>query len=233
MGPRERSGWTPDDVLDAIHAWQQRFGQPPAVVDWAPALARRAGKPEKAELFERERGWPHARVVARVFGTWNAALAAAGAPTTRQGVNRSTSRHQAALASDPSATTDEWTRDSILAAIRHHHARTGRWPTSHEWRHADPTGQRPAVSVVERRFGTWAAALQAAGGDPLRVGETRVARERRDAIVALLAEHPRMTGREIGRRLGISESRALAHVRWLVARGLLPESERRGKARQR
>lgn len=67
--------WTRDRVLDAMRAWQTRYGRLPSSYDWSATHARRRG----GEAVERLRGgdWPPASVVSRVCGSWATARAAA------------------------------------------------------------------------------------------------------------------------------------------------------------
>ena len=67
MGPRE------DHC--AIRRWTRRYGEPPGADDWSAAMAR--GRPEKLARL-RERDWPCAPTVQHYFGSWNAAIEAAG-----------------------------------------------------------------------------------------------------------------------------------------------------------
>jgi Homing endonuclease associated repeat len=78
-----------------------------------------------------------------------------------------------------------WTRERIVAAIRAWAKRTGEPPTSHEW--ARPNGarafsarraSRPSSKTVIAHFGSWNAAIEAAGfavrkGRPRRFGRCR------------------------------------------------------------
>jgi hypothetical protein len=68
--------WTPELVLEAMLAWELRYGRPPSSYDWSRTHARRRG----GEALERlaRGGWPAASVVTRLFGTWAVARATAG-----------------------------------------------------------------------------------------------------------------------------------------------------------
>lgn len=100
--------------------------------DWAAVRV----KPEAVELWEEA-----ASEVLTVFGTWNAALDAAGLP------RRLSSR---------------WASADVIGALRAWAAAQGRLPRPSDWRHATP-GEHPDRSTVRRLFGSWEAALQAAG----------------------------------------------------------------------
>jgi hypothetical protein len=62
-----------------------------------------------------------------------------------------------------------WTRDRIIAALQAE-ATDGAAPTSDSWTRRDPTGRRPAASTVIKTFGSWNAAVAAAGLEPRRRG---------------------------------------------------------------
>jgi hypothetical protein len=72
-------------ILDSFAEWHRLFGVPPAAGDWNPSRARRMTK-RPDDYFGRTlarhdstgRRWPSTTLVANHFGTWNAALSAAG-----------------------------------------------------------------------------------------------------------------------------------------------------------
>jgi len=72
-----RKRWDHGRILAAIDAWAELHGAPPAAADWNPALARRQGRPDRAE---RHAGgdWPFYSTVVLYFGSWSAAIEAAG-----------------------------------------------------------------------------------------------------------------------------------------------------------
>ena len=70
--------WTRDRVLDAMRAWEARYGRWPSSYDWSRTHARRRG----GEALQRLSGgdWPSASVVTDACGGWPRARAdAAGA----------------------------------------------------------------------------------------------------------------------------------------------------------
>jgi hypothetical protein len=83
---------------------------------------------------------PNATSVARAFGSWAAGLRAAGLepPPTRS-----------------------WSDGELVEALKAWTARHGRPPLSSDWQHAAP--DHPTAAVARRRFGSWRAALNAAG----------------------------------------------------------------------
>src|SRR3954469_12411078 len=76
------SEWTSARIMQALRAWADEQGRVPRGYDWAPATARAAGFPtEGAERWERAHPrWPHHALVTARFGSWRAALEAAGLP---------------------------------------------------------------------------------------------------------------------------------------------------------
>lgn len=75
---RHNAFWTKEKIIDAINSWADLMdGKPPSAVDWNAAQAIATGHPEKAERY-RSGSWPALSVVQYVFGSWNAAVTAAG-----------------------------------------------------------------------------------------------------------------------------------------------------------
>src|SRR5689334_1578546 len=71
------SRYTSDEIREAIRRWARRYGLPPTSTDWEPARARRMGQPWRAARFEAGE-WPTVRMVRGRFGSFNAAVRAAG-----------------------------------------------------------------------------------------------------------------------------------------------------------
>ena len=61
-GPRTGFRWTHDTIVYAITLWHRKHSRPPLTSEW-----EQAGE-----------NHPSRQTVARVFGSWNAAIAAAG-----------------------------------------------------------------------------------------------------------------------------------------------------------
>ena len=61
-GPRTGFRWTHDTIVYAINLWHRKHSRPPLTADW-----EQAGE-----------NHPSRQTVARVFGSWNAPIAAAG-----------------------------------------------------------------------------------------------------------------------------------------------------------
>jgi hypothetical protein len=118
--PPERSR---DEVLDAITAWTRETGKPPTQADW-PSLNGAV--------------WPSYMTVTTHFGSWRAALEAAGYRPNRR----------------------LWSREEIVDALRTWTTDHGRPPRQRELVYG-ATGL-PTAHTIRRRFGSLAAALDAA-----------------------------------------------------------------------
>jgi hypothetical protein len=101
----ERKIWTPAAVILAIQEWAHEYGEPPAMPDWAPWTARHALHDEqralRCEASITAGRYPSFRSAIRAFGSWNAAIRAAGfEPRASGGVkaNRARQRDQRAKA---------------------------------------------------------------------------------------------------------------------------------------
>jgi len=101
-----RKRWSRDRILAAVAAWVELYGAPPAAADWNPAMARRQGRPDRAERHAAG-DWPFASTVSRYFGSWSAAIEAAGWRSRPRGDWR-----------PPAATAeDERRRAEVLAEV--------------------------------------------------------------------------------------------------------------------
>lgn len=70
-----------EKVVKGMQLWARLYGSPPSAADWNVAHARRVASPERLAAIEerhREHKWPLANSAVRVFGSWNAAIEAAG-----------------------------------------------------------------------------------------------------------------------------------------------------------
>jgi hypothetical protein len=65
------------EILEAIREWTSRYGEPPAMADWEPSRARRAGHLWRVERYQRG-DWPSARSVRNHFGSFSSAVREAG-----------------------------------------------------------------------------------------------------------------------------------------------------------
>ncbi|MDQ2894089.1 MAG: sigma-70 region 4 domain-containing protein [Actinomycetota bacterium] len=157
------------EIVAAIRAWRRLEGRAPAQVNWHPT--DKGGDPR----WEREcPRWPPANQVIRRFGSWNAGLQAAGFDRPR-----------------PPAVSDE----QILEALRAYHRQHAISPTTSEWQRL---GLAPNTITISGRFGSWNAALTAAGLAPRRVRTGWSDQEILDGLQRFAADHgrpPRSTDR--------------------------------------
>lgn len=76
--------WTTELIVNRIREWNAMYGEPPTATDWNHRMAHPA---RRAEVERRFRGghWPHLISVQKAFGSWNAAIGAAGFEPRRPG----------------------------------------------------------------------------------------------------------------------------------------------------
>ena len=160
--------YTREDIVARMQHWTRLHGQPPTIRDWDPSRAQRSGQGWRAERFAAG-DWPSVGMVRRQFGTFNAAVQAAGLPP-RQGPRR-VKRHLTGP-------------EQVLAAIVEWTRRYGEPPTQADW---DPVrarrlgqqwriaryteGDWPSLNTVLNRFGSLGEAVRAAGLQPRKAGE--------------------------------------------------------------
>lgn len=73
--------WTQETIIEAIREYHRRYRRQPGAMDWNLNLAHRAAAPERlAEIEKRwdEGLWPTVTTVQERFGSWSAAIYAAG-----------------------------------------------------------------------------------------------------------------------------------------------------------
>jgi hypothetical protein len=206
-----QSRYTRDAIVAAIHLWIKQHGQPPTVFDWDPAWARRRGEEWRAERFEAGE-WPTLAVVKRQFGNMSKALFHAGVRPRRGPV-----RARASLLSD----------EDVLSAIRRWTERYGEPPAITDWSPARAraagqdwraeryhAGDWPSMSTVIRRFGTFTAAVKAAGLPPRPRGRHLATRRGLDdAYVDTLRERLQQPSDRIGPSVLAARVRAVADAR--------------------
>jgi hypothetical protein len=81
-GPRTGFRWTPETIVYAITLWYRQHSRPPFTSDWDQAGENH----------------PSRQTVARVFGSWNHAIAAAGFTPRPRGRPRRTLPEEGLLA---------------------------------------------------------------------------------------------------------------------------------------
>jgi len=74
--------WDQETILDALRQWLVQTGQVPRRNDWSGERAAEAGPAQRTWMAEHPR-WPSSSCVAAHFGSWSAALAAAGLPARK------------------------------------------------------------------------------------------------------------------------------------------------------
>lgn len=114
-----------------------------AAQQWA---ARHGRPPRPRDWSDASVDHPSQRTVYTRFDTWEALLDAAG--LTRPHSYR------------------RWTRDEIVHAIFEWHYAHGRLPLANDWNRSST--EHPSRAQVVNRFGSWGAAIVAAGYKPIR-----------------------------------------------------------------
>jgi transposase len=79
------------EILDKVREWVRLFGAPPTSTDWSICNARLScAGPLLDQIEERHEGhtWPAVETVVTQFGTWNAAISAAGFTPLKVGGKR-------------------------------------------------------------------------------------------------------------------------------------------------
>jgi hypothetical protein len=142
IGPVMQAYWTRESAAAAIRGWASERGHSPSSREWTGPRRVRATEGHDA---------PCVQTVIRLFGSWNAALLAAGVEPNQR----------------------SWTREDVVAALSAWAERNGRQPRQNDWK-PRPQGC-PSISAIYSVFGSWNAAIEAAGGVALRVRRREVA----------------------------------------------------------
>jgi hypothetical protein len=88
--------------------------------------------------------------------------ASCGAPTHGDGLV-SVARHCLRCARAQAHANRRWTPETVIAALHRSAQETGESPSATRWLRGDRPDYAPSVGVVQREFGSWSAALEAAG----------------------------------------------------------------------
>lgn len=88
--------WTRELIVTRIREWAGIYGEPPAIPDWNPYSAREINDEQRALRFEAaQHYWPWFTSVVLRFGSWNAAIEAAGfTPREGTGAGGNSDRHR-------------------------------------------------------------------------------------------------------------------------------------------
>jgi hypothetical protein len=125
--------WSREELVLAMRTWHAECGHAPRQSEWIPSA-------DPAAKWSREHPrWPSATAARSVFGSWSAALRAAGFTPLRR----------------------RWDAEAIVAALQAWAAEHGRAPTKAELDGGG--GALPTSASVRRYFGSHAAAVAAAG----------------------------------------------------------------------
>jgi hypothetical protein len=77
--------WTRERIISAMQEYHRLHGTTPSCTAWNPSLARWRNSPELADKFYSDGCWPSVQTVQIRFGSWNAAVDAAGLTRNRAG----------------------------------------------------------------------------------------------------------------------------------------------------
>ncbi len=169
-----RRSWSQEEIVAFFQAFAAEHGHPPSSRDLGKASD--GTRPSSARVYS-------------AFGSWRAALAAAGYHPRLQ----------------------SWPPEDVIAALRRFKRRHGRPPRVDELR-ADSDPPLPAYSTIERRFGGLPRALSAAGiTRPHAVRRTARTEQLLDAVAA----QPGCCNRELAEACGITDS---SHISILLRR---------------
>jgi hypothetical protein len=72
--------WNPESIREALRAWIAETGAPPGRDDWSGQRPDQAGQAQRKWMIDHPR-WPSSSCVRGHFGSWSAALEAAGLPS--------------------------------------------------------------------------------------------------------------------------------------------------------
>jgi len=125
-------------IIERLREWHAQHGHAPAAGEWQII------NPAAPNRYQRDFPyWPSHGMVVRVFGSWHAAVRAAGLEPVRERWS--------------------WSRAEIIQALQAGNTRLGRTPTQND---IDSHAGLPDSKSVRRHFASWHDALNAAGLTP-------------------------------------------------------------------
>ena len=103
-----------------------------------------------------------------------------------------------------------WTREACLEGIRLHVERYGMQPISHDWLSGFKDAEMPDVRTIQREFGSWSAAMHAAGFESHQGIKPRSTRRNGVATYKIIEQNGNgNTWREVGEGEGHAQADAL------------------------
>lgn len=146
----EERKWTRERIIADFRKWNEIHGEPPVAMDWLYY---------SSDGGDRE--WPHVACVQKEFGSWSNAMEAAG-------FKRRTVGHYDRTDPTYKAKVTKWPKEQILQLMREWAAVYGRSPRPRDWKDRDtkPLEGYPSETTVRKHFGSWDAAVRAAGLNP-------------------------------------------------------------------
>lgn len=153
-----RRYWTRERVIERFHDWEKLYGRRPSPGDW------RANKTKSGNGHRR---WPDVSGTVALFGSWSAALEAAGYKPNdivpRKAKTFRSAKPKKKAVAEKKVARKIWTADEVIQLMQEwegeHVFAPGQW----EWRKSKGY---PSPETVARIFGSWNEAVTAAGIRP-------------------------------------------------------------------
>jgi ribosomal protein S14 len=142
-----------DRAVRCLQEWHALHGRVPTAPEWG---AGGPGYRRVKTLASDGQPWPWYQHVSEDFGSWEAAVRAAGFQPRRPGVRADLEAWRGSLG--------YWSAHDIIRSILSWADMYGEPPANREWRRAG--ADHPSASTVFNRFGSWNAGIAAAGFRP-------------------------------------------------------------------
>jgi hypothetical protein len=140
--------WTREEIIAAFREFHERMGYPPTVTDASEAHARQSGQPGRA--LRHGIKLPRASFVSREFGSWGAAVKAAGFEWSQ--TYERTPEFRERMRRKRTGFRWRWPREKQIECAHVWKAEHGRFPRSTDWMHP---GDHPNLKTVQDEFGSW------------------------------------------------------------------------------